>query len=173
MSLNSPVFSPFKHTPLFRNLTSDQSVFKSPTKLSHNNRWKIFTREQTLTFEHHFSFVVTHFTSVAKKKLCTWVFLFACSCSKVCLTDLVMNFQALNDLVPWDYRLWERLSTWRTVGWSKFNKSDLPNTMAQEPKSSWATRTQPSKTQCHGEGPDVTLVCVCAALVRMSASMRL
>lgn len=52
----------------------------------------------------------------------------------------------------------------RTVGSSKFNKSDLPNTMVK-PKSSWTTRTQPSKTQCYDPGPDVTHtagpVCVC------------
>lgn len=57
-----------------------------------------------------------------------------------------------------------QLNTWRTVGWSKFNKSDLPNTMV-EPKSSWATRTQPLKTQYYGPGPDVTrrrtCGCVC------------
>lgn len=38
------------------------------------------------------------------------------------------------------------VSSWAQEAWSKFNKSDLLNTMV-EPKSSWATRTLPSKTQ--------------------------
>lgn len=86
--------------------------------------------------------------------------------SKVCLRELVMHFQALNDPVPWGYLMCSQLRT-RTVGWSKFNKSDLPNTMVK-PESSWATRTQLSKIQCHGPGPDVTHtagpVCVCARM---------
>lgn len=37
------------------------------------------------------------------------------------------------------------ISTGGTAGWSKFNKSDLLNTMVQ-PESSWATRALPCDT---------------------------
>lgn len=52
-----------------------------------------------------------------------------------------MHFQALNEPVPRDCRLREQLSTGGLV-----QIQQILNTMV-EPKSSWATRTLPSKTQ--------------------------
>lgn len=147
MSQSNSTFSPFKYTTPSCNLDNNQSVFYSPVNIQTITGKNIYQRKNVEFLSSTFSFKWRILLLQIPTFLQGVVFLFGSSCSKMCLKGLVTHLQGLNDPFPRGCCLCVQLSTWRTAAWSKFNKSDLTNTMV--------SGAQATEKQCCGLGPDV------------------